>query len=341
MAGNTSPDGVGGEESPTERQPAGHLLDARGTQGLQIGDNTRQLNYFTQVVAGKVERAPRVTVHGQIDSPYLGLKAFGQDDAAFFFGRETAAREILNRLTARLDRPQPLVVSGASGAGKSSLLQAGVLPRLAEAGLASAPGAPPWRSLVITPARAPLTELAVAVTSLTGALPADLLRSLRDDPAGFALTVRAITGRHDSAPGGPQRLLLVIDQFEQMFTQCADDAERRAFITAISAAAATGFGQKNLPAALAVLVVRSDFEAQCAAYEELANAVQNRYLLTPMTEQQLRTAITRPAGIAGASVEPALVEELLRVVRGPSAAACSRTCPTRLIRRGASEPTMT
>ena len=317
MREEASPDG---EESPKERRAAEHPLDARGAQGLQIGDHGRQVNYFTQVVAGKVQHAPRVTIHGQIDSPYLGLKAFGQDDAAFFFGREAAAQEILNRLAMRLDRPQPLVVSGPSGAGKSSLLQAGVLPRLGEAGLASGSDAPPWRSAVVVPARAPLNELAVAAASLTGTLPANLVRSLREDPAGFALTVRAIMRQNDSGPDKPQRLLLVVDQFEQVFTQCADDAERQAFIAAISAVATTGFGQGHTPAALVVLAVRSDFEAQCAAYEELADAVQNRYLLTPMTEQQLRTVITRPAGIAKATVEPALVEELLRVVRGPSSA---------------------
>jgi hypothetical protein len=114
--------------------------------------------------------------------------------------------------------------------------------------------------------------------------------------------------------------VLVIDQFEQIFAQCDDDAERRAFITAVSATAAARFGPRQAPAARVILVVRSDFEAQCAAYAELTDAVQHRYLLTPMTEQQLRHAITRPAEIAAASVDPALVDELLRMIRGPSAA---------------------
>ena len=111
----------------------------------------------------------------------------------------------------------------------------------------------------------------------------------------------------------------MIDQFEQAFTQCNDEEDRRAFFAAISAAATTEFGPLHRPAALVVLVVRSDFEAQCAAYEELTDAVQDRYLVTPMTEQQLRQAITRPADVANASVDPALVDELLRVIRGPSA----------------------
>jgi WD40 repeat protein len=306
---------------PKDEDGAGRSLDASGARGVQIGDHTRQVNYFTQVVAGQVAHRPRITVHGEIESPYLGLRSFTQDDAAFFFGREAAAQDILSRLTSRLDRPLPLVVSGVSGAGKSSLLQAGVLPRLAGAGPASTPVGPPGPSLILTPARAPLTELAVATASLTGTVPADLRRSLRDDPAGFALTLRAIMAQRDlGIRDEPGRIVLVVDQFEQVFTQCDDDAERRAFIAAISAVATTGFGPRHAPAALVVLVVRSDFEAQCAAYEELTDAVQDRYLLTPMTEQQLRHAITRPAEIAGASVDRVLVDELLRVIRGPSAA---------------------
>jgi len=284
---------------------------------VQAGDHNRQVNFFTQVVAGEVARPGRITVHGEIDSPYLGLRAFGEDDAAFFFGREKAAWEILERLKRRLEVPEPLVVSGVSGAGKSSLLRAGVLPRMSEAGLAPAPGAPPWPHVVLTPARAPLAELAAHVAPLTGVDAAALLRSLRADPAGFALSVRSATA---ISPNDPGRLLLVIDQFEQAFTQCDDETERRAFIAALHAAATVRHGAARVPAALVVLVVRADSEARCAEYEELADVVQDRYLLAPMTERQLRLAITRPAEMADASVEPDLVDELLRAVRGSSAA---------------------
>ncbi len=93
--------------------------------------------------------------------------------------------------------------------------------------------------------------------------------------------------------------MLVVDQFEELFTQCADEGERRAFIAALHAAATTGQGTRQVPAALVVLVVRADIEARCADYPEAASAVQDRYLLTPMTERQLRLAVSEPAGWPG------------------------------------------
>ena len=221
------------------------------------------------------------------------------------------------------------MVSGVSGAGKSSLLRAGVLPRIRAAGLAAAPGAASWPCLVFTPTRAPLDELALRVALLAGADAAAVRRGLDADPAGFALTARQAALAPPPGPAGdpegpaaergqpaPQRrLLLVVDQFEQLFTQCADEGQRRAFITALHAAATAGHGPDQAPAALVVLGVRADFEARCADYPQLADAVQDRYLVTAMTERQLRMAITEPAKKAGSRVDDDLVEVLLAEVR--------------------------
>ena len=216
------------------------------------------------------------------------------------------------------------MVSGVSGAGKSSLLRAGVLPRIRGAGLA--PGSASWPCLVFTPTRVPLDELALRVAVLAGADAAAVRRGLDTDSEGFALTARQAAlaappgpagGPGDPGAGRPQpsperRLLLVVDQFEQVFTQCADEGERRAFITALHAA---GHGPDHAPAALVVLGVRADFEARCADYPQLSGAVQDRYLVTSMTERQLRMAITEPAKTAGSRVEDDLVEVLLTEVR--------------------------
>ena len=107
-----------------------------------------------------------------------------------------------------------------------------------------------------------------------------------------------------------------MDQFEELFTQCAEEAQRRAFITALHAAATAAHGPDQAPAALVVLGVRADFEARCADYPQLAGAVQDRYLVTAMTERQLRMAITEPAKKAGSGVDDDLVEVLLAEVRG-------------------------
>jgi WD40 repeat protein len=110
-------------------------------------------------------------------------------------------------------------------------------------------------------------------------------------------------------------LLLVVDQFEELFTQCADEGQRRAFITALHAAATAGHGPDQAPAALVVLGVRADFEARCADYPQLADAVQDRYLVTAMTERQLRMAITEPAKKVGSKVDDDLTNLLLAEVR--------------------------
>jgi transcriptional regulator with XRE-family HTH domain len=267
-------------------------------------------------------------VRGVIDSPYRGLAAFEEQDAVFFFGRETATAQVVERLSRLLTGTRLLAVSGASGAGKSSLLRAGVLPRIRGAGLRSWPGARSWACLLLTPTHAPLDELALRVALLAGADAAAVRRGLDASPEGFALTARqaALAWPHPSArdPKGPaadqdqpvpRRLLLVVDQFEELFTQCADEGQRRAFITALHAAATTGHGPDQAAAALVVLGVRADFETRCADYPQLAGAIQDRYLVTAMTERQLRMAITEPAKKAGSRVDDDLAEVLLAEMR--------------------------
>jgi transcriptional regulator with XRE-family HTH domain len=277
-----------------------------------------------QVLAA-VESAGPQTVAG---SPYRGLAVFGEQDARWFFGREAATAEMLDRMSRLLAGAGLLVVSGASGAGKSSLLRAGVLPRIREGGLAAAPGAGSWPCVLFTPTRAPLDERALRVAPLAGADAAAVRRGLAADPDGFALTARQAAlassqgqpGTNGSAAEQDQqsrqgRLLLVVDQFEELFTQCAEEGQRRAFITALHAAATAGFGPDQAPAALVVLGVRADFEARCADYPQLAGPVQARYLVTAMTGRQLRMAITDPAKKAGSKVDDDLVDALLAEVR--------------------------
>ena len=259
-------------------------------------------------------------------SPYRGLDVFEEQDAGWFFGREAAAAALLDRMSRLPTGTGLLVVSGASGAGKSSLLRAGVLPRIRAGGLAAAPGAACWPRVVFTPTRAPLDELALRVAPLAGADAAAVRQGLDTAPAWFALTARqaALAGPpaedRDGRPGQrdqlrPGRLLLVVDQFEELFTQCAEEGQRRAFIAALHAAATAGHGPDQAPAALVVLGVRADFEARCADYPLLAGPVQDRYLVTAMTERQLRLAITEPAKKAGARVDDDLTDLLLAEVR--------------------------
>ena len=291
--------------------------------GVQVGDRNTQIIYAYNRLTWTdgVAPAPLTSVSGMIDSPYRGLSAFEEQDAPFFFGREGDAAQVLKRMSQLANEAGLLVVSGISGAGKSSLMRAGVLPRLRGIGLASMPEAASWPCLIFAPSHAPLDELAIRVGALAGTDSGTIRRSLHTDPSGFALTARqaALTQSDrrgetgNVSPPESHRLLLIIDQFEQLFTQCSDDEQRQAFITALHAAASPS-GPGRAPAAMIVLAVRADFEARCAEYQQLADPIRDRFLLTSMTGRQLRMAITEPAKNAGSSVDADLAEVLLREI---------------------------
>jgi hypothetical protein len=260
-------DAPGDGGAPGQGQPAGgYRVDARGAFAVQAGEGNVQVNYLYGGLTSTdgVALPPLASVSGVVESPYRGLGAFEERDAAFFFGREEAATEVLRRMSrAAAGGAGVVVVSGASGAGKSSLLRAGVLPRLRGAGLAGVPGAASWPCAVFAPGRSPLDELAVRVAPLAGADAGEVRRGLAAGPEGFTLTARQAAIPRPEGPAGPEgaarqraggehpggqepgkgrRLLLVVDQFEQVFTRCEDEAERRAFITALCAAAGSGPG---------------------------------------------------------------------------------------------------
>ncbi|MFE0021156.1 helix-turn-helix domain-containing protein [Amycolatopsis sp. NPDC059021] len=235
--------------------------------------------------------------------PYRGLAAFGPADAPWFFGRQRAIDDLVKRLAESLTGELPLVMLGASGAGKSSLLAAGLLPALAR-GVLPVPDSATWPVLAITPATHPTTVLAEETATLLG-VPAE---DLRDgiDSASFGSAVRTALGPDD------RRLLVIVDQFEEVFTLCESEEQRQRFIGALFAAARPG-AHGEQAAALVVLGVRADFYRSCLAYPELLRAVQdNQFALGAMDRAELVEAITAPARAAKLAVEPGLVELLLR-----------------------------
>lgn len=294
-------------------------VDARGAVGVQVGDGNVQIVYsYNRTWTDGVAPPPISDFRGSVDSPYRGLTSFDERDAAFFFGRERAATDVLERMTARLTDSEPLIVSGVSGAGKSSLLRAGVLHRLRGAGLPAATGSRVWSCLLFAPGAHPLAELAVQLSASGGLDASAVLGRLREDPATARELAQEVvlTGMSGQDPSGDGRaagrIVVMIDQFEQVFTQCESASERQAFVHAVVAMSGSGPGDSTSAPALVVIGVRADFEARCADFPELAETVQNRYLVTPMTETELRQAITAPAEKVGGAVESWLVEILIR-----------------------------
>ncbi len=225
-------------------------------------------------------------------SPYVGLAAFGTEDADRFLGRERLIDEVL----ARLARYRLVPVFGVSGAGKSSLLRAGVLPRLRG-------GDSDGLAVVFTPGARPLEECAIHLARLTGSTAGLLRTELAADPENLHRAVRqAVVDRSPSA-----ELVLVVDQFEEVFTLCRDDEERSRFLDALLRAT----GAENSRCRV-VLGVRADFYAHCAARPELARALTETHVTVgPMTTDELRRAITGPAVQAGCAVEGALLARIV------------------------------
>jgi WD40 repeat protein len=256
-------------------------------------------------------------VHG---CPYRGLLPFEETDAEVYHGRERLTAELAVKLAAQVTRSGLVVVTGASGAGKSSLLRAGLVPALARGKQVTGSGQ--WPRIVMTPTPDPLTELATRLAVLGGGDTAVVRDGLAQHPGQAHLAVRqavlAEAARRDhgrvTADGGV-RLVLIVDQFEQVFTLNSGpggEAGRQAFITALCAAAASPAGPEQAPPALVVIAVRGDFWDRCAPYPELARALKDGpFVVGPMTESELRLAITGPADAAGLHIDPALADTIL------------------------------
>jgi WD40 repeat protein/class 3 adenylate cyclase len=217
--------------------------------------------------------------------PFKGLAPFESADAGYFFGRERLVAE----LVARLVGVSLLAVVGPSGSGKSSAVRAGLLPALA-AGVV--PGSGSWTQVVMRPGEHPLAELRRALPLVGAAAPESLI-------------VQA--GKHLAAG---ERLVILVDQFEELFTACQDEEERTAFVEALVAGAGQGAGGVVL-----VVAVRADVYGRFAAYPELAVLLgANHVLVGPMTDEELRRAVELPARRAGLRVEPKLSAALVAEV---------------------------
>ncbi len=234
------------------------------------------------------------------ESPYAGLSSFQENDAGKFFGRN---REIAAMVTRIRDRPLMAVV-GSSGVGKSSFVRAGLVPALKRSGET-------WESLVIRPGRAPLQALASMIQPLvnTGSSLSDeveeqkrLTEMLRREPGHLGNVLRGRARRERS------KLLLFVDQFEELYTQVADAEERAAFTAALAAVADDATSPLRV-----VLSIRADFLDRVAEDPQfVAELTQGLFFLGQPHRDGLREAITLPAEMAGYNFETAtIIDDML------------------------------
>ncbi|AYF73913.1 hypothetical protein D7D52_08610 [Nocardia yunnanensis] len=216
------------------------------------------LNFWRQLWVKSVAWTP------DSSCPYRGLESFRAGDARLFFGRDRAIADLVALVEqTAADGGGITVLLGASGAGKSSLLAAGLIPHLG----------PEWSAAQCTPGARPIENLATALAAIGG-----------------------------------ERRLLVIDQFEELFTAGAEDSEIAAFLDALS-------GLDD--GVTAVLGIRADFFARCLDHPVLAAAINRRgYVLGAMGEAELSDAIGEPAHTAGLKLDNGLTELIITELLG-------------------------
>lgn len=282
--------------------------------------------------------------------PYRGLASYRREDARWFFGRERDTDALVTQLGAVAQAGGLVMLVGASGAGKSSLLNAGLVPALRDGALGGDDGAEHGRArkvVQLVPGGDPLAELTrcipelgpVLLSEAGGASPgvpspgvpsATEPEARAEEPDGSAVehedqgpsgvtptadAVRAAVAAwaRREAPSGA-RPVVIVDQFEETFTLCPDEADRRAFIEVLHAACSPTGRDEPAPAVV-VLGIRADFYERCLRYPELADALQHRHMvLGPLTTAELREAVTGPAKAVGLELEPGLAELIVREV---------------------------
>jgi WD40 repeat protein len=268
---------------------------------------------YEHIVAGKVGPPAAVLAEEEEippapgEPPFKGLQFFDVADADLFFGREM----LTARLVERLREERLLAVVGASGSGKSSLVRAGLVPALQRGqpladGTQLPQGSERWEVHILTPTAHPLEALALSLTR--GADSAQATTTLTDDLAADPRSLH-VHVRKRIARGN--RLLLVVDQFEELFALCRDAEERRAFVDNLLTAADPQVGGPTV----VVLTLRADFYHHCAQYDNLREALGNyQEYIGSMTPQELRRAIEEPARQNDWEFEPGLVGLLLHDV---------------------------
>jgi hypothetical protein len=268
------------------------ILDAR------ISRYTQALDELVLTVEREQRGAPTAeTPFPDLDfeprNPYKGLHAFTREDRADFFGRQALVQELLARLREQMTGPASpqsagarfLAVVGPSGSGKSSVVMAGLLPRLQEG---AAPGSEQWIYLdPLVPDKQPLEAL---VHLLAAYFPEKDLQAIREvlmREGGFGLHQLGLSLMRQPET----RVVVTIDQFEELFSSDISEPERRHFIDLLVTAASEPRGP-----VLVLLTLRADFYDRPFAYPALGRLIQQQQCaVLPMSLDELREVIERPA----------------------------------------------
>jgi DNA-binding SARP family transcriptional activator/WD40 repeat protein len=225
-------------------------------------------------------------------NPYRGLAAFEEADASDFHGRTHVVGEMVDMLR----RERLLVVFGPSGIGKSSVVNAGLVPALRRGAVE---GSESWLCTEMTPGRDPFEQLRAALARIATVTLPDVVDELSRNALALDEVVRRVVPRGTD-------VVVIIDQFEELFTHTGDDEVRRAFVRMLVDTA----GARDAVVRI-IVTLRADFLDRPLGYIGFADAITGRTLaLGAMSAAELAEAICRPATAVGVAVEPALVERI-------------------------------
>jgi WD40 repeat protein/DNA-binding SARP family transcriptional activator len=277
------------KELPAEIDPV--LNRATAVDPEARFDTVEELLDDIQSAFGRSPSEPRIEAR----NPYKGLRAFEEVDTADFFGRTPLVQELLEAL----DRHRLVGVVGPSGSGKSSAVRAGLVPALRAGRLAGSDG---WLITDMYPGEDPFTELAEALRRVSIHEPPELARQLAN-PVTLINSVRA------ALPPNAE-LVLIVDQFEELFTLCRDEDVRRRFMTALMTLV-----DDPLTKTRVIVTLRADFYAMPLQFQPFGDVLRSTVVsVTPPGLAELTEAVKRPSQQVGVDVDPELVTEIIHDV---------------------------
>jgi hypothetical protein len=296
-----------GAPEPFDHSTVHPSLSTRDWVDLRKGiADTHAFQRLINAIKG-IAPGPEVPITPQNDvCPYLGLRSFNEEHAPFFFGRESDIQRLLEKLKAT----RFLAVIGPSGSGKSSLVRAGLIPALRKSTL---PGSESWTICVFVPRARPLTALA---TSLFTLFPDKAMQITLDQMSTDTRKLDRAVEQALVKRSMTDRVVMVVDQFEEIFTLGRDESERRQFLDNLLYASSIPEGR-----CVVVLTMRADFYPKCAAYPELSTRIASQqFLVSPINEKDMCQVIAEPARQVGLECEHGLAETILDEVANQSGA---------------------
>ena len=289
-----------------QQAPASGEISISGdvNQSVIILGSSNTVGYTAAEVSTLIQRITSTLQAKPFDGrcPYKGLDVFEEEDAELFFGRE----KLVDDLVSRVKESRTVFVTGPSGSGKSSLVRAGLIHALRD-GAIQEMHSERWLYEIIKPGRDPLETLASALSRLKSPELGNYFRQHVDDANILhECAESAVSGQEN------QRLVLFIDQFEEVFTQVSRDKTEK-LIKVLTDAAAVESGRVVI-----LFAMRSDFVSNCALYAGL-NDLYNQskpYLVGSMKPEELVNAIAQPALRFGLKIDPDLIAQVINDMKG-------------------------